>query len=344
MIALAHRRPRGASTLVYAGRRASYRRQLAAPGRAAAGSTNSARCARRARWRRDGPRTRFSRRTSILAGYRGEAQGIGAAALGLFGKTPEALSRDDALLLAALLPDQRIDAATLARPPRLRAGAREPTAARFAGAAASMLGPARSLALDPGLAPHLADTGCLRARGMKVASTLDAERRSELAIGALRHQLQGPRRHPRARRRGDRRRQRQRRRSCLCRRHRRRLDRATGRRGQCVSAGGVDAQAIPLCAGNRARVPDSRFDPRRLARYSSTPPRGCTCRRTTTRDSRARCRRGSRWRGSLNVPAVRTLLLVGRRPVPRPAVGHRLSRAWSRTAIITVTQLRARLG
>ena len=39
-----------------------------------------------------------------LAGYRGEAQGIGAAALGLFGKTPDALSRDDALLLVALLP------------------------------------------------------------------------------------------------------------------------------------------------------------------------------------------------------------------------------------------------
>ncbi|MFK9866882.1 transglycosylase domain-containing protein, partial [Escherichia coli] len=38
-----------------------------------------------------------------LAGFRGEAQGIGAAALGLFGKTPDALARDDALLLAALL-------------------------------------------------------------------------------------------------------------------------------------------------------------------------------------------------------------------------------------------------
>lgn len=49
-----------------------------------------------------------------LAGYRGEAQ-IGAAALGLFGKTPASLTRDDALLLAALLPDPRADAATIAR-------------------------------------------------------------------------------------------------------------------------------------------------------------------------------------------------------------------------------------
>ena len=35
-----------------------------------------------------------------LAGFRGEGQGIGAAALGLFGKTPASLTRDDALILA----------------------------------------------------------------------------------------------------------------------------------------------------------------------------------------------------------------------------------------------------
>jgi penicillin-binding protein 1C len=40
-----------------------------------------------------------------LAGFRGEAQGIGAAALSLFGKTPATLTRDEALLIAALLPD-----------------------------------------------------------------------------------------------------------------------------------------------------------------------------------------------------------------------------------------------
>src|SRR5690606_3424224 len=84
-----------------------------------------------------------------LAGFRGEAQGIGAAALGLFGKTPEALTRDDGLLLAALLPNPRAGAAEVARRACAleRAASGEVDCTRFAGAAASMLGPARSLAL-----------------------------------------------------------------------------------------------------------------------------------------------------------------------------------------------------
>ena len=40
-----------------------------------------------------------------LAGFRGELQGIGAASFGLFGKAPNALGPDEALLLAALLKD-----------------------------------------------------------------------------------------------------------------------------------------------------------------------------------------------------------------------------------------------
>ena len=122
-----------------------------------------------------------------LAGYRGEAQGIGAAALGLFGKSPAALSRDDGLMLAALLPDPRADAATLAR--RACARSRERACGRFAAAAASMLGPARSLAVDPGLAPHLAQR-LLTRPGLRVASTIDAGVQ-RLAAAALRHQLIG---------------------------------------------------------------------------------------------------------------------------------------------------------
>jgi penicillin-binding protein 1C len=122
-----------------------------------------------------------------LAGFRGEAQGIGAAALGLFGKTPDALTRDDGLLLAALLPNPRAGAVEVAR--RACALAREADCSRFAGAAASMLGPARSLALDPGLAPHLANK-LLRAPGLKVATTIDLNIQ-RLAIRALRRQLQG---------------------------------------------------------------------------------------------------------------------------------------------------------
>ncbi len=148
-----------------------------------------------------------------LAGFRGEAQGIGAAALGLFGKTPAALTADDATLLVALLPDPQAGAGELARracrlaQSTVRAEPVEARArntsfdklrmtesgitgcGRFAGAAASMLGPARSLALDPGLAPHLADR-LLTKPGLRVATTLDARVQS-IAAAALRRQLIG---------------------------------------------------------------------------------------------------------------------------------------------------------
>ncbi|MCP3734143.1 penicillin-binding protein 1C [Sphingomonas sp. RP10(2022)] len=122
-----------------------------------------------------------------LAGYRGEAQGIGAAALGLFGKTPASLTRDDGLLLAALLPDPRADAATIARRACALAATRDCT--RFPALAAAMLGPARSLALDPGLAPHLADRLLTKA-GLRVTTTLDADIQ-RFAAAALRRQLLG---------------------------------------------------------------------------------------------------------------------------------------------------------
>lgn len=122
-----------------------------------------------------------------LAPFRGEAQGIGAAAMGFFGKTPAALARDDAVLLAALLPDPQASADRLARRACRLAHAGDCTP--FEAQAASMLGPARSLALDPGLAPHLSDR-LLTRPGLRVATTLDAGLQ-RLAIGALRRQLQG---------------------------------------------------------------------------------------------------------------------------------------------------------
>ena len=122
-----------------------------------------------------------------LAGFRGEAQGIGAAALGLFGKSPASLARDDALLLAALLPDPRATAGQVAA--RACALSHDKDCSRFTGAAASMFGPARSLALDPGLAPHLADK-LLTEPGVKIVTTLDA-RVQLVAITALKRQLEG---------------------------------------------------------------------------------------------------------------------------------------------------------
>ncbi len=122
-----------------------------------------------------------------LAGFRGEAQGIGAAALGLFGKTPDALSRDDSLLLAALLPNPQARPDQVAR--RACALAKVKDCTRFDGAAFSMLGPARSLALDPGLAPHLAGR-LLTKPGLKVTTTIDAQTQ-RIAIAALVRQLRG---------------------------------------------------------------------------------------------------------------------------------------------------------
>ncbi|WP_301073809.1 penicillin-binding protein 1C [Sphingomonas sp.] len=122
-----------------------------------------------------------------LAPFRGEAQGIGAASLGLFGKTPAALSRDDAVLLAALLPDPQGSAARLAARACRLAQARDCSV--YQAQAASMLGPARSLALDPGLAPHLSDRLLTKA-GARVDTTLDI-RIQRMAAAALRRQLQG---------------------------------------------------------------------------------------------------------------------------------------------------------
>ncbi len=120
-----------------------------------------------------------------LAGFRGEAQGIGAASLGLFGKTPNAVSRLDAALIAALLPAPKAGPDELAR----RACHISPAdCANTAGAAMAMLGPQHQLALDPGLAPHLA-MKLLTKPGMKVTTTLD--RNVQLAaVSALQRQMQ----------------------------------------------------------------------------------------------------------------------------------------------------------
>lgn len=122
-----------------------------------------------------------------LAGFRGEAQGIGAAALGLFGKTPDALSRDDALLLAALLPQPQARPDQIAR--RACALAHAGDCSRFEAPAYAMVGPARSLMLDPGLAPHLAQR-LLSRPGMRVYTTLDTDIQ-RMATIALARQLSG---------------------------------------------------------------------------------------------------------------------------------------------------------
>ncbi|HEY0414222.1 MAG TPA: penicillin-binding protein 1C [Allosphingosinicella sp.] len=122
-----------------------------------------------------------------LATFRGETQGIGAAARALFGRAPEALGRDDALLLAALLPAPQAPPTAVARR-ACRLGRIADCNAMIA-AAEAMTGPGRRLADDPGLAPHLAYR-LLAKPGETVASTLDAGVQ-RLAAGALRRQLLG---------------------------------------------------------------------------------------------------------------------------------------------------------
>jgi penicillin-binding protein 1C len=121
-----------------------------------------------------------------LAGFRGEAQGIGAAALSLFGKTPATLTRDEALLIAALLPDPGAsEQAIAARACRLA----PPRCEALRTQASAMTATQRRLALDPGLTPHLA-VKLLTEPGTRIMTTLDRDIQT-FATTALRRQLMG---------------------------------------------------------------------------------------------------------------------------------------------------------
>ncbi len=122
-----------------------------------------------------------------LAPFRGETQGVGAAALALFGKTPGKLDRREAAILTALLRDPAAPPPALAgRACRLLPLADCPALGALADAAASA---GRLNSLDPARAPHLA-AHLLTAPGMKVTTTIDPVVQA-LATDALRHQLQG---------------------------------------------------------------------------------------------------------------------------------------------------------
>ncbi len=122
-----------------------------------------------------------------LAPFRGETQGVGAAALALFGKTPDKLDRREAAILTALLRDPAAPPAVLAqRACRLLPATDCPALGALADAAQSA---GRLHSLDPALAPHLA-AHLLTAPGMKGTTTLDPAVQA-LANDALRHQLQG---------------------------------------------------------------------------------------------------------------------------------------------------------
>ena len=122
-----------------------------------------------------------------LATFRGETQGVGAAARALFGRSPDALGADDSLLLAALLPAPQAPPTAVARRACRMGGLADCT--MMIAQAEAMTGPNRRLADDPGLAPHLAYR-LLRKAGETIATTIDPQIQT-LAAGALRRQLIG---------------------------------------------------------------------------------------------------------------------------------------------------------
>ncbi len=121
-----------------------------------------------------------------LAGFRGESQGIGAATLTLFGKAPAALTADEARLVVALLPDPSASAGEIAA--RACHG-HLADCGRFRDMANVMLGNQRQLALDPNLAPHLS-VKLLSEPGQRVSTTLDRNIQAMSTV-ALRRQLLG---------------------------------------------------------------------------------------------------------------------------------------------------------
>ncbi|SBV34554.1 Penicillin-binding protein 1C (fragment) [uncultured Sphingopyxis sp.] len=127
-----------------------------------------------------------------LVPLRGEAQGIGAGAQSLFGKTPAQMNRTDAALFAGLLPNPAASADALGRracriAQNSERGATDCTAIRAA--AATLVSGEHAARFDPGLAPHLA-VRLLDKPGKRVTTTIN-RRIQTAAIVALRRQLSG---------------------------------------------------------------------------------------------------------------------------------------------------------
>lgn len=134
-------------------------------------------------------------KTQILEAYlnllhfRGELQGVGAAAHALAGKSPAGLSLSESFVLAALLPSpnakpQRVAERACARAVILRATV---SCSELKSTAESLLAGAADSGNQHSLAPQLAST-LLREPGKNVVSTLDASMQ-RLAYATLSHHL-----------------------------------------------------------------------------------------------------------------------------------------------------------
>lgn len=300
---LSGRRPRGASTITM---------QLAgflAPELARPGARSLRQKARQMRaamaLERDWSKDDILEAYLNLAGFRGEAQGVMAASRQLFGKAPDRLSGDEALLLTALLPDPQAPPERVAR----RACAMKPAdCPALTAIAARSLGTARRQRIDPGLAPHLARR-LIDHAGMRVTTTLDGAIQ-RAAITALSRQLIGL---------GD---QRARDGAVIV------LDNATGDTLAYVGGVGGASTAAAVDGAGAPRQAGSTLKP---FLYASAIERGYLTAGSILDDSPVQLDTASglyvpqnydrSFRGpvsarsalaaSLNVPAVRTLLLVG---------------------------------
>lgn len=124
-----------------------------------------------------------------LAGFRGELQGVSAAARALFDKPASGLDQPESLLLAALLPAPAAPPQAVAdRACRLaRHQAPDLDCARLQQLARARLSTPGGIAGEPDFAPHLAQR-LLSRPGERRRTTLDLQVQ-QLAIDALRQQL-----------------------------------------------------------------------------------------------------------------------------------------------------------
>jgi penicillin-binding protein 1C len=240
-----------------------------------------------------------------LAGYRGELQGIMVASHQLFGKPPSSLSRVEAALLTALLPNPQATPEQVARRAcRLARG----DCAIYSAIAGQALGGARRMAIDPDLAPHLA-ARLLDKAGMRITTTLDGDIQ-RIANRALARQLIGL---------GD---QRARDGAVIV------LDNRTGDTLAYVGGVGGGSTSSAVDGANAPRQAGSTLKP---FLYAAAIERGYLTAASILDDSPVQLDTASglyvpqnydrSFRGpvsartalaaSLNVPAVRTLLLVG---------------------------------
>ena len=106
--------------------------------------------------------------------FRGEFQGVAAASRGLFGKSPSGLTEEESLLLAALLPSPNSTPTQVAKRACILAASlpSATTCLALERLAAMTLGSGGGIRIDHALAPHVAQK-LLRSSGEKVQSTLD---------------------------------------------------------------------------------------------------------------------------------------------------------------------------